>query len=94
MAVNPKKVMPTIVREAAPKVGVDWTQQEGTIMCDLCKKFYAEVFDKDDQMNMCIWCNIEWHAPIGKMNHHRFPVDGRANVIKHALKPEQPAAAE
>jgi hypothetical protein len=72
--------MPIIVRRNAPKVGVDWENLKGEIKCDKCGKYYAEIFDEDDQINICIWCNLDWHNPIGKRNHKRFPIDGRKGL--------------
>lgn len=51
--------------------------------CDACRSYYAERYCEDCDQNLCTWCNIDIHVPIGKRNHYRprlYGVDEYAHL--------------
>jgi hypothetical protein len=49
-----------------------------TPQCDACHSYYSESYCDDCALNICTWCSMKLHEPIGKRNHdiRRLYIDG------------------
>lgn len=55
--------------------------------CDACHSYYAERHCEDCSQNLCTWCNLDRHEPIGKRNHWRprlYGTDPHAHLERNA----------